>query len=140
MRRVPSAESGAEFHEAGLREVAVEGEGFPQSKPSHEGETGTVCEAKLLVLESLEEGPRLFNGIQCEILDPNQATRAEFLAKLDRGPVSRAKPDYGIAFIEDIIRGEQPHSRIQEPSLDGDGVVVQCVPAILDRQERSGIH
>src|SRR3989304_3784406 len=123
MRRVPSAESGAEFHEAGLREVAGQGEGFPQSKPSHEGETGTVCEAKLLVLESLEEGPRLFNGIQCEILDPNLAPRAEFLAKLDRGPVSRA----GTPLLPHLLtlwklwRIKMEYKR--KIILDGDGVV-----------------
>ena len=141
---------GAELHEPGGEEIAIEGERLADPKPAHQHEASGIYVRVLPLIMLTEPHERHLLLVRRNVGDGDTWRRGQSIEKLDGCTVTRLTPQERPRLPTDMMTGDQGASSPALEQLDRVGVVqVSPVPIgdqnevstkITDRRRRLSSH
>jgi hypothetical protein len=120
--------------------VGIEGKSVIDMQAFHQGKAGTIGKTKVVICEGFEETPGLFNDFWRDIFNVEKLTSPKCFAKLDRNVMSSSETNNGIAFIQNIIAGDQCLTRLKAVVSEVKCPVMMSISSVLNSQEGRRIY
>ena len=123
-----------------LLEVLIKGKSGADMEALHQGKTGTVGEAELFVGKGLEDSPGCFNNLRGEVFAPEDTAGPDIFAELDSYRMASPEPDDRVAFIQDIVTGDEGLAGFEGGIAKRQSVLMVSISAVLNGEKGRCIH